>query len=178
MQSDAINRNDETERASRQAQAGRLIRPKMDLAKAMSMLGFTSTRSLDQSGGKDAILELNVALSKRMEQFEKKKRITIEKQKENRKLSEKEKKLAVDKIRDDIRTLHEAYQFLSRKYRKRMEQRGNHIDSEDEMEDDGDFDPAMYEVVDAHGEVFIDYRKIMDEEEEMPETKNKKAAHK
>ncbi len=45
-----------------------LIRPKMDVAKALAILGFTSSRTLDH----DARSELNAALNRQMELIERK----------------------------------------------------------------------------------------------------------
>ena len=112
MQSDSIDRKDLDEVLPRGG-GRRMIRPKMDVSKALSIMGFTSARALDQSGGNDAVKELNVALSIKMEHMEKKKRIAIEK---GKKLPDTQKNPAADKVRDEIRTLHEAYQFLSKKY--------------------------------------------------------------
>ena len=64
------------------------------------MLGFTTSRTLDPSSGQDARGELNNALSRRMAELEKKKRMA----------NQKEKFVVCDKLRDDVRTLHEAYQ--------------------------------------------------------------------
>ena len=46
--------------------AGRrkMVRPKMDFAKALSIMGFSTSRTLDPSGGHDAKVELNAALSR------------------------------------------------------------------------------------------------------------------
>ena len=72
------------------------------------MLGFTTSRTLDPSSGQDARGELNNALSRRMAELEKKKRMA----------NQKEKLAVCDKLRDDVRTLHEAYQagFLNAKH--------------------------------------------------------------
>ena len=67
------------------------------------MMGFTTSRTLDPSSDQ-ARGELNSALSRRMAELEKKKRMA----------SQKEMLKVCDKLRDDVRTLHEAYQFLSR----------------------------------------------------------------
>ena len=83
----------------------------MDLSKALAMMGFGTARIVDPSGERDAHCELNNALSRQMEAFEKKKKKTIEVEK-----NEQRKKQLADKLRDDIRTMHEAYQFLAKKY--------------------------------------------------------------
>ena len=59
----------------------KMIKPKMDHAKALSMLGFTTSRALDPSSGQDAKGELNAALSRRMAELEKKKRLAKQKDK-------------------------------------------------------------------------------------------------
>ena len=125
----------------------RMIRPKMDAAKALSIMGFTSARALDQSGGNDAIVELNVALSKRMELFERKKRMAIEKGKLQK--PEVQVNPLADKARDELRTLHEAYQFLSKKYIKKIKQhQANGSSTLDELEwnldDDDEYVPPVY----------------------------------
>ena len=59
----------------------KMIKLKMDHAKALSMLGFTTSRALDPSSGQDAKGELNAALSRRMAELEKKKRLAKQKDK-------------------------------------------------------------------------------------------------
>ena len=154
MQSDSINRTDLGEETTRGGRPGRLIKPKMDVSKALSLMGFTSARSLDQSGGNDALRELNSALVRRMEHYEKKKRVAIE---NGKKLPDTQKNPAADKVRDELRTLHEAYQFLSKKYLNHMKtQQGTNsfiLDEDDwNIEDDNDYEEAVYENED---ELFI-----------------------
>ena len=105
--------------------AGRrkMVKPKMDFAKALSIMGFSTSRTLDPSGGHDARVELNAALSRKMADIEKRKRAA----------NKKDQTKVEDKLRDEIRTLHEAYQFLSRKYIKLAEIRK---DMENEEEED------------------------------------------
>ena len=91
------------------------IKPKMDLAKALSMMGFGTARNLDPSGSKNARMELNASLTRKMNDFEVKRKKLIELDK-TKGILESQKTLAKDKLRDEIRTLHEAYQFLARKY--------------------------------------------------------------
>ena len=126
------------------------------LAKALSTMGFTTSRTLDPSGGHDARGELNAALSRRMAEMEKKKRLA----------NQKEKSHIVDKLRDDVRTLHEAYQFLSRKYIlqqqreaaiRKSEEAANGGDDDDEEEDDV-VDEVYEDSIDQ--DVFLDYSKI------------------
>ena len=92
------------------------IKPKMDLAKALSMMGFGTSRTLDPSGSKNARIELNAALTRKMNDFETKRRKLLETDKKVKYVSTTMQKQTADKLRDDIRTLHEAYQFLARKY--------------------------------------------------------------
>ena len=156
MQSDSIDRKDLDEVLPRGG-GRRMIRPKMDVSKALSIMGFTSARALDQSGGNDAVKELNVALSIKMEHMEKKKRIAIEK---GKKLPDTQKNPAADKVRDEIRTLHEAYQFLSKKYirlnQMMMKRQGSNnsfcLDDEWNIEEDDDYEPPVYENED---EIFV-----------------------
>ena len=70
-------------------------------------------------------MELNAALSRKMADIEKRKRAA----------NKKDQTKVEDKLRDEIRTLHEAYQFLSRKYMKLAEQRQN-VELEEEEETD------------------------------------------
>ena len=103
----------------------KMAKPKMDFAKALSIMGFSTSRTLDPSGGHDARVELNAALSRKMADIEKRKRAA----------NKKDQTKVEDKLRDEIRTLHEAYQFLSRKYMKLAEQRQN-VELEEEEEAD------------------------------------------
>lgn len=91
----------------------KMVKPKMDFAKALSIMGFSTSRTLDPSGGHDAKVELNAALSRKMADIEKRKRAA----------NKKDQTKVEDKLRDEIRTLHEAYQFLSRKYMRLQEMR-------------------------------------------------------
>ena len=54
-------------------------------------------------------------------------------EKRKRAANKKDQTKVEDKLRDEIRTLHEAYQFLSRKYMKLAEQRK---EAEGEMEEE------------------------------------------
>ena len=92
-------------------------KPKMDLAKALSLMGFGTTRSLDPSGSRSARSELNAALTRKMTDFEmKRKKLLDEKAKKGKVVLAGQRNHTADKLRDDVRTLHEAYQFLARKY--------------------------------------------------------------
>merc|ERR1712008_397368 len=82
-------------------------------------MGFSTSRTLDPSGGHDAKVELNAALSRKMADIEKRKRASSKSS-----TLDSQKSKAEDKLRDEIRTLHEAYQFLSRKYIKLAETLG------------------------------------------------------
>ena len=75
------------------------------------MMGFGTARIVDPSGERDAQHELNAALTRQMDAFEKKKKKSVETEK-----IEERRKQQADKIRDEIRTMHEAYQFLAKKY--------------------------------------------------------------
>jgi len=158
MQSDSINRVDLEDASIRGGRKGRMIRPKMDVSKALSIMGFTSARTLDQSSGNNALTELNSALSKKMESLEKKKKMAIEKGKN---IPERQKNPAADKARDDIRTLHEAYQFLAKKYLKHYQrrQRKEEYGLEEEyvwnIEEDEDYEPPVFED-DDDDNVFIE----------------------
>ena len=116
MQSDSVDRKDLEEVLPRGGR--RMIRPKMDVSKALSILGFTSARALDQSGGNDAVKELNIALSIKMEHMEKKKRIAIEK---GKKLPDTQKNPAADKVRDEINR-SEKWWKMKKKLNKRSAQ--------------------------------------------------------
>ena len=84
----------------------------MDLAKALATMGFGTARIVDAHGERDAQDELNDALTRLMEAHEKKKK----KMMETEKIEERRKQQA-DKLRDEVRTVHEAYQFLAKKYK-------------------------------------------------------------
>ena len=109
-----------------------MVKPKMDFAKALSIMGFSTSRTLDPSGGHDAKVELNAALSRKMADIEKRKR----------QANKKEQTKVEDKLRDEIRTLHEAYQFLSRKYIRLQELRR----AEEVEDDDADNAGGRYKI--------------------------------
>ena len=89
----------------------KMIKPKMDLAKALSMMGIGTALAMKDSGDRNALEELNTALCRQMETLDNKKKKVLETEKvEERKIAQQ------DKIRDEIRTMHEAYQFLAKKY--------------------------------------------------------------
>ena len=83
----------------------------MDLAKALGIMGFGTARKVESSGGQTALDELSSALTRQMEHFGKKKDNVLKTEK-----NEERKQKQQDKIRDEIRTMHEAYQFLAKKY--------------------------------------------------------------
>ena len=56
-------------------------------------MGFSTSRTLDPSGGHDTKLELSMALSRKMVDIERMKRIEIK----------RENWVATDRLRDDIR---------------------------------------------------------------------------
>ena len=95
-----------------QAAAQSVVRPKMDMAKALAIMGFSSSRTLDPNGGHDPRKELSEALSRQMALIDRKK--NARSQRQNLVTSQVESQLSRQK--DDVRMLHEAYQFLSRKY--------------------------------------------------------------
>ena len=117
------------------------------------MLGFTTSRTLDPSSGQDARGELNAALSRRMAELEKKKRMA----------NQKEKFAVCDKLRDDVRTLHEAYQFLSRKYllaQQRMRQREEEAEVCSDGDDNNEGGDEVDEVYEEDLDVFLDHGKM------------------
>ena len=112
----------------------KLIKPKMDLAKALAMMGFGSARIEDQSGKRNAFDELNSALSRQMENIDKRK-----KKIEDTEKIEQRREAQHDKLRDEIRTMHEAYQFLAQKYRNdkaRNEEKASDKKPSSELTDD------------------------------------------
>ena len=114
------------------------IRPKMDLAKALSMMGFGTARTLDPSGSKNARNELNAALTRKMNDFEAKRRKLLEQDKQKSFVAESVRNQTKDKLRDDIRTLHEAYQFLARKYMRdeeKLKEKMNNTTTENDIQD-------------------------------------------
>ena len=114
------------------------IKPKMDLAKALSMMGFGTARTLDPSGSKNARNELNAALTRKMNDFEGKRRKLLELDKQKSFVAESVRNQTKDKLRDDIRTLHEAYQFLARKYMRdeeKLKEKMNNTTTENDIQD-------------------------------------------
>ena len=114
------------------------IKPKMDLAKALSMMGFGTARTLDPSGSKNARNELNAALTRKMNDFETKRRKLLELDKQKSFVAESVRNQTKDKLRDDIRTLHEAYQFLARKYMRdeeKLKEKMNNTTTENDIQD-------------------------------------------
>ena len=116
------------------------IKPKMDLAKALSMMGFGTSRTMDASGSHNARGELNAALTRKMGEFEQKRRKLLEKDGKNAKyVMATTRNQTADKLRDDIRTLHEAYQFLARKYirdEEKLKEKLNGVVTAEDLEDD------------------------------------------
>ena len=89
-----------------------MVKPKMDLAKALATMGFGTARIVDAHGERDAQDELNDALTRLMEAHEKKKKKILE----TEKIEQRMRQMS-DKLRDEVRTVHEAYQFLAKKYK-------------------------------------------------------------
>ena len=83
----------------------------MDLGKALATMGFGTARLDDVHGKRDAQDELNTSLTRLMETHEKKKKKLLE----TEKIEQRRSQMA-DKLRDEVRTVHEAYQFLMKKY--------------------------------------------------------------
>ena len=125
--------------------ARRMQKPKMDLAKALATMGFGTARIVDAHGDRDAQDELNDALTRLMEVHEKKKKKMLD----NEKIEERRKQQS-DKLRDEVRTIHEAYQFLAKKYKydkQRLKERqllesaeANKGSDDEEEKDDEVFD--------------------------------------
>ena len=84
----------------------------MDLTKALGIMGIGSARKVDASGDRDAQDELNENLTRLMDVHEKKKKKILETEK-----VESRAEHAQNKLRDEIRTIHEGYQFLAKKYK-------------------------------------------------------------
>ena len=109
----------------------------MDLAKALGMMGLGTAR-VDAHGERDAQEELNAALTRVMEAHEKKKKKALE----TEKIEERRNHIA-DKLRDDVRTMHEAYQFLCRKYhldKERLKEKQQLRGADETVDDMSDFD--------------------------------------
>lgn len=98
-----------------QSVAQSVAKPKMDLSKALAIMGFSSSRVLDPSAGHNPKTELSSALTKRMQEIETRRHQSGKRVGMNRNI-EKSGPGAEQKQRDDARILHEAYQFLSRRY--------------------------------------------------------------
>ena len=120
-----------------------MIKPKMDLGKALATMGFGTARLDDAHGKRDAQEDLNTALTRLMEAHEKKKKKVYDTEK-----IEQRREMMSNKLRDEVRTIHEAYQFLSRKYQldkerlkekeKEMERARENMKAEGDMEDENE----------------------------------------
>ena len=120
-----------------------MIKPKMDLGKALATMGFGTARLDDAHGKRDAQEDLNTALTRLMEAHEKKKKKVYDTEK-----IEQRREMMLNKCRDEVRTIHEAYQFLSRKYQldkerlkekeKEMERVRETMKAEGDIEDEND----------------------------------------
>ena len=120
-----------------------MIKPKMDLGKALATMGFGTARLDDAHGKRDAQEDLNTALTRLMEAHEKKKKKVYDTEK-----IEQRREMMLNKCRDEVRTIHEAYQFLSRKYQldkerlkekeKEMERVRETMKAEGDIEDENE----------------------------------------
>ena len=120
-----------------------MIKPKMDLGKALATMGFGTARLDDAHGKRDAQEDLNTALTRLMEAHEKKKKKVYDTEK-----IEQRREMMLNKCRDEVRTIHEAYQFLSRKYQldkerlkekeKEMERARENMKAEGDIEDENE----------------------------------------
>ena len=120
-----------------------MIKPKMDLGKALATMGFGTARLDDAHGKRDAQEDLNSALTRLMEAHEKKKKKVYDTEK-----IEQRREMMLNKCRDEVRTIHEAYQFLSRKYQldkerlkekeKEMERARENMKAEGDMDDENE----------------------------------------
>ena len=120
-----------------------MIKPKMDLGKALATMGFGTARLDDAHGKRDAQEDLNTALTRLMEAHEKKKKKVYDTEK-----IEQRREMMLNKCRDEVRTIHEAYQFLSRKYQldkerlkekeKEMERVREPMKAEGDIEDENE----------------------------------------
>ena len=120
-----------------------MIKPKMDLGKALATMGFGTARLDDAHGKRDAQEDLNTALTRLMEAHEKKKKKVYDTEK-----IEQRREMMSNKLRDEVRTIHEAYQFLSRKYQldkerlkekeKEMERARENMKAEGDMDDENE----------------------------------------
>ena len=111
----------------------KMLKPKMDLAKALATMGFGTARIVDAHGERDAQDELNDALTRLMEVHEKKKKKMLETEK-----IEARRTQMADKLRDEVRTIHEAYQFLAKKYKydkQRLKEKQQLQSAEDNMKE-------------------------------------------
>ena len=105
--------------------ANQVIKPKMDLSKALAIMGFQSSRVLDSYAGHDPRAELSGALCKRMAELDARKNGQPEPADPRRARRRPQPGFASQKAGgggdgkkhgDEVRMLHEAYQFLSRRY--------------------------------------------------------------
>lgn len=120
----------------------RMFKPKMDLGKALATMGFGTARLDDVHGKRDAQDDLNLSLTRLMDAHEKKKKKLLETEK-----IEQRRSLLADKLRDEVRTVHEAYQFLSRKYqldKERLKEKEKEIQ---EFRDNGPENPEITNLI-------------------------------
>ncbi len=134
-----------------------MVKPKMDLAKALSIMGFSSSRTLDPSMGHDTKSELANAVARQMVTIDRKKRA-------GRQLPTHEQK------REDVRKVHEAYQFLTKKYQHRMR---NH-----EEDDNACSMSAMIAMMGGEAENAWNFGPSVDEPEPKPELKSNPSVEK
>ena len=114
----------------------------MDLGKALATMGFGTARLDDVHGKRDAQDDLNASLTRLMDSHEKKKKKLLETEK-----IEQRRSLMADKLRDEVRTVHEAYQFLSRKYqldKERLKEKEKEIQ---EFRDNGPENPEITNLI-------------------------------
>ena len=119
-----------------------MLKPKMDLGKALATMGFGTARLDDVHGKRDAQDDLNASLTRLMDSHEKKKKKLLETEK-----IEQRRSLMADKLRDEVRTVHEAYQFLSRKYqldKERLKEKEKEIQ---EFRDNGPENPEITNLI-------------------------------
>ena len=131
---------------------------KMDLPKALSAMGFSNTRMLSQAEGHDPRVELANALHRRMLEIEEKKRRVAEKSKG---MSQKYIEEQEEKCRDETRRVHEAYQYLSKKYLQKIKK------DSDEAEDTGISAMAAAMPSASSGTSWLDTIKRYDEDDDV-----------
>ena len=93
----------------------KMVKPKMDLAKALAIMGFGTARIVDPTGEKNAQDKLNAALTQKMEDLDKKKKKAMDGEKnEERRIGNNSTILNILMLMKTICLCYESCQYLYR----------------------------------------------------------------